>query len=370
MKFKCQQQALSKAITIVSKAITNRTTIPILKGILLQAENGQLTLSASDLELSIETKIEVQVEEEGSVIISAKLFSDIIRKLPSAEVEIEEKENSMVVVSCQSSEFTIVGQPSDEFPGAGDIEETHAIKIEKDLFKDMVRKTAFAASTDDSKGIIVGVLIDIEETLIQLVALDGYRMAITKENVKNEEEKKIVIAARILNEINKVIQDSDSEEHPDMDIILDQKRAMFLTGNTKIMLRMLEGKFIDFKNVLPKEYKTRVKVERSQLSESIERASLLARDGKNNLIRISINEASMVVTSRSEEGNVREEIFIQCEGEPLEIGFNSKYLLDVLKVVDDDEICMEFGSSVSPCLIKPTEGEAYEYLILPVRISN
>jgi len=368
MKFACPQQTLSKALNVVSKAITNRTTIPILKGILLEADDGQLTLTASDLELSIETKIDVQVIEAGSLVVSAKLFSDIIRKLPSGMVEMEEKENSSAVIRCMTSEFTIVGMSAEEFPNTGEVEQTNSIRIEKEMFREMVRKTSFAASLDESKGIILGVLIDIGTEMVQMVALDGYRLAITREHVRSDDSRKIIIAARILNEVNKVI--ADSGEEPDMDIVLDQKKAMFLTGDTKIVVRMLEGQFIDFKNVIPKEYKTRVRVSRSEFSESIERASLLARDGKNNLIRISVDDTFMTVTSRSEEGNVKEEIAISREGDPLEIGFNSKYLLDVMKVVSDDEIYMEFNSSVSPCMIKPIEGDGFEYLVLPVRISN
>ncbi|MBQ8589937.1 MAG: DNA polymerase III subunit beta [Firmicutes bacterium] len=368
MKFTCPQQTLAKALNVVSKAITNRTTIPILKGILLEADHGQLTLTASDLELSIETKIDVQVGEEGALVVSAKLFSDIIRKLPAGMVEVEEKENNMIVIRCMSSEFTIVGQSADEFPNTGDVEETNSIKMEKEMFKDMVRKTAFAASLDESKGIILGVLIDIGSEMLQMVALDGYRMAITREHVRSDETRKIIIAARILNEVNKVVMDSDSES--DMNIVLDQKKAMFLTGDTKIVVRMLEGQFIDFKNVIPKSHNTRVRLSRSELLEAIERASLLARDGKNNLIRISVGDTTMTVTSRSEEGNVKEEINIAREGDGLEIGFNSKYLLDVLKVVSDDEVYLEFNSSVSPCMIRPVEGDAFEYLVLPVRISN
>ena len=327
MKFTCPQQTLAKALNVVSKAITNRTTIPILKGILLEADHGQLTLTASDLELSIETKIDVQIAEEGSLVVSAKLFSDIIRKLPAGMVEVEEKENNMIVIRCMSSEFTIVGQSAEEFPSTGEVEETNSLTIEKELFKDLVRKTAFAASLDESKGIILGVLIDIGAEMIQMVALDGYRMAITREHVRSEEVRKIIIAARILSEVNKVVMDSDSEA--DMSIVLDQKKAMFLTGDTKIVVRMLEGQFIDFKNVLPKSYLTRVKISRSELLEAIERASLLARDGKNNLIRISVGDTSMTVTSRSEEGNVKEEINIAREGDGLEIGFNSKSTLDM-----------------------------------------
>ena len=369
MKFSCNQHTLSKALNTVSKAVTSRTTIPILKGILLEVnDDNTLTLAASDLDLSIEKRIEVAAEEPGSVVVSARLFSDIIRKLPNEEIQIEEQENNTIIIKCMASEFTIVGQPADEFPNIGEINEEKKLVLEKDLLKEMIKKTSFAASIDESKGIIVGVLIEMEEESLNMVALDGFRMAITRETMKNEEKKKIIIAARILNEINKII--SENEDSNDIYFILDEKKAVFLLDGTKIVLRLLEGDFIKYNDILPKEYKTKVKVSRSELLNSIERASLLAKEGKNNLIKLSIFRDKILITSRSEEGNVKEEVFIEKEGADLDIGFNSKYILDVLKVVSDDSIALEFNTSVSPCLIKPVEGKKYEYLVLPVRIST
>ncbi|MBR0598420.1 DNA polymerase III subunit beta [Sinanaerobacter chloroacetimidivorans] len=369
MKFTCNQQSLSKALNTVSKAVTSRTTIPILKGILLEASNDNtLTLSASDLDLSIEKKIEVSVEEEGSVVVSARLFSDIIRKLPNEDIEIEELENNNIIIRCLSSEFMIVGLPAEEFPNIGEINEEQKISLEKELLKEMIKKTSFAASIDESKGIIVGVLIEMEEDSLNMVALDGFRMAVTRENMKNEENRKIIISARILNEINKII--SETEEQKEISVILDEKKAVFLLEDTRIVLRLLEGDFIKYKDILPKENKVKVKVSRTDLLNSIERASLLAKEGKNNLIKLSIFRDKVIITSRSEEGNVKEEVFIEKDGTDLDIGFNSKYILDVLKVVTDSQVVMEFNTSVSPCLIKPVEGNAYEYLVLPVRIST
>ena len=369
MKFTCNQQTLTKALNTVSKAVTSRTTIPILKGILLEVnDDNTLTLSASDLDLSIEKRIEVVAEEAGSVVVSARLFSDIIRKLPNEEIQVEEQENNTIIIKCLASEFTIVGQPADEFPNIGEINEEKKLSLEKDLLKEMIKKTSFAASIDESKGIIVGVLIEMEEDSLNMVALDGFRMAITREAMKNAEKKKIIIAARILNEINKII--SENEDSKEIFFVLDEKKAVFLLDETKIVLRLLEGDFIKYNDILPKEYKTKVTVSRSELLNSIERASLLAKEGKNNLIRLSIFRDKIIITSRSEEGNVKEEVFIEKEGGDLDIGFNSKYILDVLKVVSDEKIVLELNTSVSPCLIKPLEGRAYEYLVLPVRIST
>lgn len=369
MKFSCSQQALSKALNTVSKAVTSRTTIPILKGILLEADSDNtLILSASDLDLSIEKKIEVTVEDPGSVVVSAKLFSDIIRKLPNEEVQIEELENNNIVIKCLASEFTIVGQPADEFPNIGEINLDQKLSLDKDILKEMIKKTSFAASIDESKGIIVGVLIEMEEESLNMVALDGFRMAIARETMKNEEKKRIIIAARILNEINKII--SENEDSEEIYLILDEKKAVFLLDETKIVLRLLEGDFIKYNDILPKEHKCRLVVNRNEMMNSIERASLLAKEGKNNLIKLSIFRDKIIITSRSEEGNVKEEVFVEKDGTDLDIGFNSKYILDVLKAVSDENVVMEFNTSVSPCLIKPVEGRGYEYLVLPVRIST
>ena len=369
MKFSCNQQTLSKALNTVSKAVTSRTTIPILKGIRLEVDDkNTLKLSASDLDLSIERKMEIAAEETGSVVVSAKLFSDIIRKLPNEEIQIEEMEDNNIVIKCLASEFTVVGQPADEFPDIGEIKEEKQILIDKDILKDMIKKTSFAASIDESKGIIVGVLIEMEEDSLNMAALDGFRMAITREAMINEEKKKIIISARILNEINKIM--IENEENKDIFIILEDKKAQFLIGETKIALRLLEGEFIKYKEILPKEKQCKVIINRVDLLNSIERASLLAKEGKNNLIKMSIFRDKMIIRSRSEEGNVKEEIFVDKDGTDLDIGFNSKYILDVLKVVNDEEIVMEFNTSVSPCMIKPMEGNAYEYLVLPVRISS
>lgn len=369
MKFSCNQQLLSKALNTVSKAVTTRTTIPILKGILLEAsDDGELKLAASDLDLSIEKKLVVNVAESGSTVVSARLFSDIIRKLPNEEVEIEEEENN-VIIRCLASEFKIIGQPADEFPNIGEVNEAQRISISGKLLCDMIRKTSFAASIDESKGIIVGILMEINEDGLTLAALDGFRMAVAREKMTNAESAKIVIASRILNEINKIVGDGDGDEDS-VDLILDEKKAVVVMSDTKMVLRLLEGEFIKYADIIPKENKCRVLINRGEFADSMERASLLAKEGKNNLIKMSLFRDKMIITSRSEEGNVKEEVFIEKDGDDLDIGFNSKYILDVLKVVGDETIAMEFNSSVSPCLIKPVEGDAFEYLVLPVRISN
>ena len=370
MKFSCSQQVLAKAFNIVSKAVTNRTTIPILKGILLQiSEDGILTMSASDLDLTIVKKLEVDEAESGEIVVQAKLFGDIIRKLPSSTIHVAE-ENNNLLIRCANSEFNIVGFPADEFPNIKDNEAiTDQIIFEKDLLNDMIKKTSFAASIDESRGVITGVLIEMKEESLNMVALDGFRMAVAREKIRNAKDKNIIIPAKILNEISKILTETEMEE-TGVNLHLNQKKATFVFEDTKVVLRLLEGEFVRYEDILPKDSRCRVVLNKSDFMNSIERASLLAKVGKNNLIKLDIKDHNMEITSKSEEGTVKEEVLVSKEGDDLVIGFNSKYLADALKAIDDEQITMLFNTAISPCLIRPLTGQAYEYLVLPVRITN
>ena len=370
MKFSCNQQTLAKALNIVSKAVTSRTTIPILKGILLKVNcDGTLTMSASDLDLGIEKTFEVEDSQEGEIVVQAKLFGDIIRKLPNDKITIEDIDGN-ILIKCASSEFNIIGSPSDEFPKLNVPEnEENRIVFDKETLKDMIRKTSFAASIDESRGVITGILVEIKENSLNMVALDGFRMAVARQSLNNNRSENIIIPAKIFNEIAKIISETESEKDT-VDLYMSEKRAIFIIDDTRVVLRLLDGEFVKYQDILPKESQTRVVLNKNDFLESIERASLLAKVGKNNLIKLDIRENNIEITSKSEEGNVKEDVIISKEGNNLVIGFNSKYLIDALKVIDDEEINILFNSSVSPCLIKPISGEAYEYLVLPVRITN
>ncbi|MDO5441747.1 MAG: DNA polymerase III subunit beta [Bacillota bacterium] len=364
MKFACTQLSLIKALSTVNKAVSTRTTIPVLKGILLNIKDNRLYLTASDLDLSIETSIDVQAESEGSLVVNAKLFEDIIRKLPSAIVKIEEV-GGKLLISCLGSEFSIVTLPAEEFPSIGMVNELNKVVISKDIFKELIKRTSFAASLDEKKGSLTGCSITFNNNVLEIAALDGFRLAVAKENF-NGPDRKVIIPAKILNEINKILSENESNE---ISLILDEKKAEIFIDETRVIVRLLEGEFIKYKDIIPSEYKTRVIVSVAEIQSAIERASLFAKEGKNNLIKLEIKDGNIEITSRSEEGNVKENVSAEIEGEDLTIGFNSKYLIDVFKVVNDDEVAIEMGSAVSACLIKPISGDNYLYLVLPVRIS-
>lgn len=366
MKFSCSQAALSKAIGTVGRAVSVRTTIPILKGILLTVKEGRLTLSASDLDISIETTIDVQGAEDGSCVVSAKLFGDIVRKLPNSIVTSYINDENKLAVSCLGTKFAIVSLPSEEFPVIKGIDSKNFLEIKKDSFIKLISETIFAASADEKKGILTGTLFNFEGSNLEMVALDGFRMAVARENIDTGLTKKIIVPARLLNEIGKILSDSEGEE---LSMLIDEKKIEVLTEETRVVARLLEGDFIKYKDIIPASYRTRVIISRTDVLYAIERASLLAKEGKNNLIKISVSENSFNISSRSEEGNVNEDISADISGDEIQIGFNSKYLIDVLKAVDDDEIAFEMGTNVSACLIKPVDGDNYTFLVLPVRIT-
>ena len=368
MKFTCSQAAFLRAVNTCSKAVSTRTTIPILKGILINVENGRAKMTSSDLNMSIETSFDVQNYVNGSAVVPAKLLGDIVRKLPNSLINVDtEKEFGKLSLNCLGSDFDIVSLPADEFPVVGGVNSKEFFEINKDEFKDLINKTVFSASIDEKKGILTGCLLNIKRDQIEAVALDGFRMAIVRKESSLDKEKTVIIPANILGEIYKILnEDSGSDQ---ISVLFEEKKAEFLTEDTRVIARLLEGDFIKYNDILPTSWNTRITVNREDMLSSIERASLFAKEGKNNLIKIKVNKDSIDIESRSEEGFVNEKVGADVEGEELLIGFNSKYLLDVLKVLGDEEVVFEMGSSLSACLIKPVEGNGYTYLVLPVRIT-
>jgi DNA polymerase-3 subunit beta len=371
MKFICEQEDLLKSINTAIKAVTSRSTLPILKGFLLKSdrEEGTVSLSSSDLELSIETKIKGIVEESGECVISAKIFSDIVRKIAPGSVIVTLGENDYVDIKSGNYETHIQGVSSEEFPKIENMEEGEELEIEKDLLAEIIKRTSFAASLEEARGIITGVLTELEKGKITMVALDGYRMAIRRAETKNETEKKFIISGRIINEIGKILSEQTDDDET-VKIKVGEKRAVFRTKDTKVITRLLEGEFIKYKDIIPQDNKVKVNIKRKDLLDSIERASIIAREGKNSFIRMSMGDGFMTISSRAEEGDTKETVEYSIEGEGIEIGFNARYAADTLKAIQDEEILMEFNTGLSPCLVKPVEGESYEYLILPVRLSS
>ena len=368
MKFKCQQSLLSSAINMVSKAVSSKTTLPILSGIYFDANNGLLKVIGNDLNLSIETSIDATVLEEGSIVIPARLFSELIRKLPNEEILFDINENHVVDIICGESSYKIVGLPGHEYPELPIIDHNNSFLIDKDLFAGMIRQTSFAISQDESRPILTGALLEIENERFNMVAIDGFRMAIKKAIVKTNLNKKAVVPGRTLNEIGKLI--SQSESKGDLRISFDDKQVLFTTGDLKVYSRLLAGEFINYNQILPNEYKSMAVTNTDLFLTAIDRSFLMARENKNVAIKLEVKDEYIRITSNSEMGSSVEKVNIKLEGQDLEIGFNPKYLIDALKIIDSEDIKIEFVNNVSPCIIKPMDHDNYIYLVLPCRISK
>lgn len=364
MKFICSRNKLLEGISIVQKAVTGKTTLPVLEGILIATKKNELYLTATDLDLGIETKVNCEILVNGSVVLNSRLFGEIIRKLPDLDIEIEVDSTYNTKIICGKSKFNLVGQSPDEFPELPVINENAMYKIPQDLLKNMIRQVIFAAAQDETRPILTGVLYEVKDGVLSMVALDAYRLALRRSNINSSNNINAVIPGKTLNEVGKILQASEDE----VSITFTPNHILFSLGNTKIISRLLDGEFINYRQIIPEEYKLRVRVESKALLDSIERASLLAKEGKTNLIKMDIKSDHILISSNSQLGNVNEEISIILEGSELQIAFNSKYFIDVLKVLDVEEVYLEFSSGVSPCLLKTIEDDGFTYLILPVRL--
>lgn len=363
MWFTCDKIILQDAIDTVQKASSSKTTYPILEGILIKAINNNVIFTATDLDLGIETTIEANVFEKGSIVLNSKLLGEFIRKLPSEPITLK-LENNNVFITCQKSEFVILGNNPDEFPSLPAINENAMYEISQDVLRNMIKQTIFAIAQDETRPILTGVLFEVKNGKLSFVALDGFRLALKSYDINNSATINAVIPGKTLNEISKILEIKDEP----VKITFTTNHILFNLGKTKIISSLLQGEFINYKQIIPTEYRLKVKAKKNELLDCIERASLLAREGKTNLIKFEINENKMAITSNSQMGKVYEEVHIDLEGEGLKIQFNSRYFIDVLRIIDSEEIYLEFSTSVSPCLIKKIDSNDFLYLVLPVRL--
>lgn len=364
MIFKCEKQKFLEGISIVQKAITGKSTMPILEGIYIKANNSGLTLIGSDMDVSIQTIVDADIIEDGSIVIDAKIFGEIIRKLPNSTIKIETIENQLIKITCEKSVFDVVYMNTNEYPELPQINENLKISVNQNILKNMIKGTSFAIAQDETRPILQGILFEVKNKNLNLVALDGYRLAIRSEFLDSDMDMEVVIPGKTLNEVSKILEDIDDI----VDITFTDNHILFNLEKTKIISRLLEGKYINYNSLLPQEHKLLVNVNRQELQNAIERASLMAKDGNTNLIKLDFKQDNLIITSNSQLGKVREEIEIKLQGEEIEIAFNSRYLLDVLKNIEDDDVLMKMTSGITPCVIEEKDNENSKYLVLPVRL--
>ncbi|MGV8145358.1 MAG: DNA polymerase III subunit beta [Alkaliphilus sp.] len=367
MKFKIPQNLLMNSLSVVLRGVSNRTTLPILKGILIEAKNNRVKFISTDLEIGIQNEIDAFVIEEGTTVIDAKLFSEIIRKMPDSAVEIIKTEDNNLIVRSGTTEFIISTWNAKEYPELPQIKEGDNYLLGEELFKSMIKQTVFSTAQIETKPVLKGVLFEIEKNKLNMVALDGYRLALRKGKINTEKNQKVVIPAKTLSEVSRIL---NNEEKKEIEINIAENHVIFDIGKNKVISRLLEGEFINYKQIIPTEFNTNIIVETKKLIESLERASLISTESKKNLVKMNIVEDKIIILSNSELGKGYEEIEIEKEGNNIEIAFNSKYIIEALKVIEEEKIVFSFTTNIRPGIIKPKDNDNYVYLILPVRISG
>lgn len=373
MKIIFEKDKMIKALNSVTKAVATKTTMPILEGILIQTNNDDIKLTCYDKELGIEYIIkENNVLEQGSTVVNAIMFSEIIRKLPDTNITISINENNLLVIECEGSVYKLATMNPDDFPQLPEINVENSIELEQNTLKDMIRKTIFAISTEENRPVFTGCLFEVKNNKLNVVAVDGFRLA-WKSKILNTKTNdfEAVIPGRTLQEINKILIDS-------FDLIklgIAKNQALFEIENCKIVTRLLDGEFLKYSEVIPKKWETRVRVNKNLISNCFERISLISSSSiekeKRYPVKLNVEVGKIKISCTNQTGDAKEEIFTTTEGQDLEAGFNPKFFLDVFRNIDDEEVYIDFGTSISPSVIRSIEDDGdYQYMILPVRLKK
>jgi len=366
MKITCKKSEILNSVNISLKAVPAKTTMPILECIIIQVTDSTIKFITNDMELGIETIVNGLITESGSVAINAKIFSDIIRKLPDSDVVIQTDENFMTTICCEKSVFTIAGRSSDEFPALPVIEKKEPMILSQFSLKEIIRQTVFSISDNEIDKIMTGELFEVNGNEFKVVSLDGHRISIRKIRLKNEYESiKVIVPGKTLNEVSKILS---GEVEDEVRIFFTDKHILFEFDNTIVLSRLIEGQYYKINQMLSGDYETKLTINRKVFIDCIDRATLLIKESEKKPIILGITESAMELRVNSTLGSMNEEMDIVKEGKNILIGFNPKFLMEALRVIDDEEVTIYMTNPKAPCFIKNSE-ESYIYLILPVNFN-
>lgn len=366
MKIICSKNNLLKSVNIVLKAVPSKTTMPILECILIDATQGKIKLTANDMELGIETTVEGDILEKGIVALDAKIFSEIVRKLPENTVTLETDSRLNTTITCEKAKFNIPGQSGEDFTGLPNVEKNDSISISQFTLKEVIRQTIFSIAANENNKIMTGELFEINGDILRVVSLDGFRVSIRKIELKeNYEKKKVIVPGKTLTEISKIL----SGETEDMvHIFFTDNHILFEFDDTIVVSRLIEGEYFRIDQMLSSDYETKISINKKELLSCIDRATLLIKEGEKKPIIIHITEGSMELKINSQIGSMNEDIDIVKEGKDIMIGFSPRFLMDALRVIDDETVDIYLVNPKAPCFIKD-EKQSYIYLILPVNFT-
>lgn len=365
MKLICSKSNLFQGVNVVSKAVPSKTTMSILECILIDASNGSIKLTANDMDLGIETIIDGEVIEKGIIAIEAKIFSDIVRKLPDNDVVIETTDNYQVVISCEKAKFTLSGKSGDDFTYLPFIEKEDYVTLSQFTLKNVIQQTIFSIADNETNKLMTGELFEINGSELKVVALDGHRIAIRKIDLKDTyNNQKVIVPGKTLNDISKILS-GDAEK--DVNIYFTKNHIVFEFDRTTVVSRLIEGEYFRIEQMLSNDYETKLTINRREFIDCIDRATLLVKEGDKKPIVIHVKDGVMELRISSFMGSMNEEIDIDKSGKDILIGFNPKFLLDALRIIEDENVNIYMMNSKAPCFIKNDE-ESYIYLVLPVNM--
>ena len=365
MIFTAERAALLEAVTKAQRVVGAKTSMPILEGILLSAEQGKVTLVAYNLEMGIKKEIYAHCEEAGDIVINARLLADILRRMNGLQVEISCDERLNCHIKCGEATFDIMGMAAIDFPEMPFLDNGDGIKVSGKIFSEMIKETIFSvAQTEGSRPVLTGVYVTVENGVLQFVSIDGYRLAIRREKINETNNYSFIVPGKALTEVMRLID----EETEDVIINIGARLISFDINGYKFISRLFEGEFVNYQKTIPAEHKQLIKVNTRELISVIERVSLLINESFSTPVRCYFNEHCVVFTSATSVGRATETFNIELEGEPFEIGLNSKYLLEALKAIQDEQVEILFNGAGSGVIIKQIEGDDFKYMIMPMRI--
>lgn len=367
MKITCNTSVLADACSIVQRGVSQKSSLPVTEGIFMNAKNSALTLSGYDLEVGITTVIECVVEQEGCIVLSSHILCDILRRLPNDTVTIEIDEHNSCKIYSGDSEFSLIGIPADDYPELPSVSGAFPFVIKKSTLKEMIRQTIFGVAVSDLKPVHKGIKFEVTKNNLRLISCDGFRLSIRNEAIEyDNEDLTFIIPAKTLNEVMKLIDDSDEK----ITLNIGKKYVLFEIGNYRIISRLLEGEFFNYKSAIPTENSTKVRVNVKNLINSVERTSLLINSKIKSPLRCVFEDNLIKISISTTLGAANDKVPALVEGKKVEIGFNNSYLTDCLKTVDVDEVNIELNGPISPIIIRPLEGDSFIFLIIPMRLKS
>ena len=366
MKFSCEKSQLLSAITVTSKVASAKSAVPALEGLLLEASD-LLRISGYDLKTGIKTEIPAEVEEAGAIVLNARLLGEIIRKLPDDVVAFSIGKDNMTTITCGMSKFNILGTPSTDYPELPSVDEQSAIYIPQNTLKRMIAETIFSVSDNESRPVHTGSLFELEAGTLTIVSVDGYRLALRREKLEKADmaDCSFIVPGSALSEVEKIASDSDDL----VKLTLGSKHILFAIGDTLVISRRLEGEFLNYRQAIPQTNKLNLTVEKRALIDAVDRVSLIINEKLKSPVRCVFADGVVSLFTATALGKASDECKLAGDGNNLEIGFNNKYLLDALKAAPADAVNISLGTSVSPCVIGPTDdSDSFVFLVLPVRL--